>query len=252
MVDRSSCVALAAAAAAAGYLLVPKLIRAYKKKTSSVELVYFNIPGLGEPIRFLLTYLGVPFTDTRFGDRSEFLARKPLLKYGQVPVLIVNGIEIFQSATIARFIAQSFDATGTLYPSSPWLAAEVDGIVDQIKDMMQGWGPLRYRERFGFGKERFPDETAASCQECYLTEVMPRHLGFFEKQLAADPSSPWLLGGSSPTIADILLACQLKGFLENSFDGVKVKIPPNVVAHIRAVYALPAIAAFKAAEEAKK
>ena len=110
---------------------MPKLIRAFNKKSASVELVYFNIPGLGEPIRFLLAYLGVPFTDTRFGDRSEFIARKPLLKYGQVPVLIVNGVEIFQSSTIARFIAQKFDSSGTLYPSSPWLAAEVDGIVDR-------------------------------------------------------------------------------------------------------------------------
>ena len=108
-------------------------------------------------------------------ERSEFLERKPHLKYGQVPCLIVNGKELFQSYTIMRFIANSFDASGTLYPSQfPTLAAECDGILDQIKDMMQGWGPLRYRERFGFPAELFPDEMAAKCQQNYLTEVPAR------------------------------------------------------------------------------
>ena len=135
-------------------------------------LQQFNIPGLGEPIRLLLAHCGVPFKDTRFKERSEFLERKPHLKYGQVPCLIVNGKELFQSYTIMRFIASSFDASGALYPShSPTLAAECDGILDQIKDMMQGWGPLRYRERFGFPADLFPDEMAAKCQKNYLTEV---------------------------------------------------------------------------------
>jgi glutathione S-transferase len=165
--------AIAAAAAAAGYFLVGPALRLIKKKTTSIEVVYFNIPGLGEPIRLLLAHCGVPFTDTRFKERSEFLARKPLLKYGQVPCLIVNGKEFFQSYTIMRYIATSFDETGQLYPSSPMLAAECDGILDQIKDMMQGWGPLRYRERFGFPAELFPDDIAAKCQKNYLTEVLP-------------------------------------------------------------------------------
>ena len=87
----------------------------------------------------------------------------------------MNGKELFQSYTIMRFIANSFDASGSLYPShSPTLAAECDGILDQIKDMMQGWGPLRYRERFGFPADLFPDEMAAKCQKNYLTEVLAR------------------------------------------------------------------------------
>ena len=76
---------------------------------------------------------------------------------------------------------------------------------------------------------------------------MPRHLGFFEKQLASS-STPWLLGGASPTIADFALACQLKGFIDTNFDGTKVAVPPSLISHNEAFYALPAVAAFKAAE----
>lgn len=76
---------------------------------------------------------------------------------------------------------------------------------------------------------------------------MPRHLGFFEKQLGSS-STPWLLGGASPTIADFALACQLKGFIDKDFDGVRVAVPPSLIAHNDAFYALPAVAAFKAAE----
>lgn len=235
------------ASIAIGYLLAPKVVRYVKKRTTSVEVVYFNIPGLGEPIRLLLSYCGIPFKDTRFQERAEFIARKPHLKFGQVPCCIVNGVELFQSYTILRFIAMSFDESGTLYPSSPLLAAECDALMDQIKDMMQGWGPLRYRERFGFPAELFPDEMAAKCQKNYLTEVMPRHLGFFEKQLASS-DSPWLLGGSSPSIADFALACQLKGFIGKDFDGVTVAVPPALIKHNESFYALPAVAAFKQTE----
>ncbi|XP_025408612.1 glutathione S-transferase-like isoform X2 [Sipha flava] len=33
---------------------------------SSYKLTYFNVTGLGEPIRFLLSYLNIDFEDVRF------------------------------------------------------------------------------------------------------------------------------------------------------------------------------------------
>ena len=169
------------------------------------------------------------------------------LKFGQVPCLIVDGKEIFQSAAIFRYIAQTFDASGSLYPTDPAIASEVDGLLDQIKDMLQSWGPLRYRERFGFGVEDCPDVVADKCRKTYLTEVMPRHLSFFDKQLTTDPSTPYLLG-SSPTIADFALACQLKTFVDNEFDGIKVKMPTSIIKLLAAIEALPAVVAFRASE----
>lgn len=38
---------------------------------ASYKLVYFNVMGLGEPIRFLLSYGGVEFEDVRITHSSE-------------------------------------------------------------------------------------------------------------------------------------------------------------------------------------
>ena len=146
----------------AAALLAPTIKKLIAKKTSSVQLLYFDLPGLGEPIRFLLAHLGVPFEDRRFKAREEFLALKPTLVFGQVPCLKIDGQELFQSSAILRALAQKFDVSGTLYPQDACLASQVDGLIAQVSDMTQGWGPLRYRERFGFPADLFTDAAQAT------------------------------------------------------------------------------------------
>ena len=239
------------ASAAVGFtaaLLVPTLKKLVSKTNSKPKLSYFDLPGLGEPIRLALAYCGVKFTDHRFKTRDEFLALKPTLKFGQVPCLQVDGAELFQSASILRFIAKKYDVSGTLYPSDAAGAAHVDALVDQVKDMLQGWGPLRYRERFGFPADLFDDATQKKCEGFFLCDTLPRHLAYFAKVLEADPASPWLCGGAHPTIADFLLATAVHHTFVLKDWGVKVEVPPAVLALIAALYALPAVNAFKEGE----
>ena len=229
-------------------LLAPTIKKLIAKKTSSVQLLYFDLPGLGEPIRFLLAYLGVPFDDRRFKARDEFLALKPTLKFGQVPCLKLDGHELFQSSAILRALAQKFDASGTLYPADACLASQVDGLIAQVSDMTQGWGPLRYRERFGFPVDLFTDAAQAKCQAFYLSDTLPRHLEYFSNVLASDASSPWLCGGASPTIADFYLATVVHNNFATKDWGMPVAIPGAVQANIDALYGLTAVKAFKVAE----
>ena len=169
------------------------------------------------------------------------------LTFGQVPCLIVNGEELVQSTTIVRFIAKAFDTTGHLYPSSPLIAARVDAIMDQINDMMQGWGPARYRERFGYTDAvGFTDEVAGKVQQAFIAEVLPRHFTYFES-LLANMTTPWVAGTAEPTIADFMLAAQLKN-LQGFLTSHGVALPPKLQALVEAVYALPSVVTFKAQE----
>ena len=63
---------IAAGVGVAAYLLTKPILSFLRRKTATVRLQYFNIKGLGEPIRLILSLAGVPFEDYRFADRDEF------------------------------------------------------------------------------------------------------------------------------------------------------------------------------------
>jgi len=84
-----------------------KVINMSEEKTTSYELIYFGVRGLGEMIRLLFHYTKTPFTDT---VPADWKALKPTMPLGQLPVLIqtVNGekFEIPQSYSIMRHMAR--------------------------------------------------------------------------------------------------------------------------------------------------
>ena len=114
------------------------------------------------------------------------------------------------------------------------------------------WGLLECVKGEDTCKDLFDDDTQAKCEAFYLEDTLPRHLGFFDKLLAANPESPWLCGGSAPTIADFNFATIIQTtFIAKSWP-VPVTIPERVQANVDALYALPAVKEFKAAEAANK
>jgi len=150
---------VATAACAAACLWNARRVRCMiRRRLARVRLTYFDIPGLGEPIRLTLALAGVPFTDERL-TREQFQAAKPTLRFGQVPYLTVNDHEFVQSGAILRYVAVAFDASGTLYPTAnPALAASVDALMDACYDMVVGKKVYTYRSRFGFPDEIFTPE----------------------------------------------------------------------------------------------
>lgn len=122
------------------------------------KLLYFNVTGLAEPIRYLLHYKNIPFEDHRF-EYDEWLKIKPSkyqnilavafpsptsnffnqpffknisdMPFGQVPVLIEDGKEICQSVAICRYLGKKFGLTG----KDDKEALEADIIVDTLTDL---------------------------------------------------------------------------------------------------------------------
>ncbi|XP_051171628.1 glutathione S-transferase-like [Leptopilina boulardi] len=96
----------------------------------SYKLYYFNITGLGEPVRFILSYGGVKFEDIRltFDDWPKMKSEMPM---GQMPVLEIDGKKYNQSKSICRYLAKKFN----LYGANDLEALEIDAAADDIDDM---------------------------------------------------------------------------------------------------------------------
>jgi hypothetical protein len=111
MPDAKLVATAAAAVMAVSAFLLRRRLCCLLSRRASVTLTYFDISGLGEPIRLALSVAQMPFEDKRL-ERDEFLALKPKLRFGQVPCLQVGSEELFQSSAILRYIGQAFDMSG--------------------------------------------------------------------------------------------------------------------------------------------
>ncbi len=89
----------------------------------NIQLIYFNFGGRAEAIRLILTAGNVPFEDVRLSEQ-EFGQRKAAgeFKFGQVPVVVIDGKQYAQSSAIQTYAGQ----LGGLYPSDPLLALRVN------------------------------------------------------------------------------------------------------------------------------
>lgn len=197
---------------------------------TSLELIYFDIPGKGEAIRLAAAYAGLPLVDNRI-SREEFVRLKENgeLKYGQVPALRVNGTTVVnQSAAIMRYLGRITSKPGLLYPTDPLDAAFVDSIVDQEIDLFTGLSVSRYKQRFGFGilDTEENGEDAEKLTEKVRKElndvVIPRHLENFEKLMSASTTG-WIANTETPSIADFILVPRLVWLREHG-EGISESI----------------------------
>ncbi|XP_067008302.2 glutathione S-transferase [Anabrus simplex] len=94
------------------------------------KLIYFNLRGLGEPIRFLFLYGGIAFEDNRI-EYSDWPKVKHSYPFPQLPILEVDGKPFPQGASIARYVAKQVGLTG----KDDFEAMDIDSIVDTIVDL---------------------------------------------------------------------------------------------------------------------
>ncbi|KAH7696612.1 CBN-GST-8 protein, partial [Aphelenchoides avenae] len=70
------------------------------------KLTYFDCRALGEVSRFMFHYAGQPFEDVRIRDEEWNAQLQSKTPYGRMPVLEVDGVQIAESMTIARYLAK--------------------------------------------------------------------------------------------------------------------------------------------------
>ncbi|KAH7644654.1 glutathione S-transferase [Dermatophagoides farinae] len=83
-------------------------------------LGYWDLRGLGQPIRLMLAYAGVDYVDKRYNigpnfDRSEWLNEKFNLglDFPNLPYYMDGDVKITQSMAILRYLARKYNMDGT-------------------------------------------------------------------------------------------------------------------------------------------
>lgn len=215
-----------------------------------LKLVYFGIPALGEPLRLLLALGDFDWEDVKvtFPQWSEL---KGSSRWGQMPLLQVDGRELAQTKAIARFLAKqvSVDGGRALYPSDLVAAYEVDEFVDAFEDVRGKLVPT-----FSI-QDQAEKESARAALLAPGTGAAAQLLAKLEAHCGTAASG--CMVGSATTLADVwcffflnFLRC---GFWDGiSPDSVSAVHYPKLFAVERRVAALPKVAAYYGAKDLSK
>ncbi|GJQ79485.1 hypothetical protein Trydic_g16338 [Trypoxylus dichotomus] len=132
----------------------------------SIKLIYFDLRGRGEVIRYLLKYGGIEFQDIRI-TAEDWPKVKPTLPFGQLPIYEEYGKASNQTIAIARYLAKKIKLAGTNDRED----VELDALVDTINDLLQKVADF-YHEKDSERKEQL--------KKSILTETIPFYLSRFE------------------------------------------------------------------------
>lgn len=160
--------------------------------TATYKLTYFPVQARAELVRLILRYANAQFEDVRLNkDEWSTLKADPKVRFGQMPILEVNGKVIAQSQTIARYVAHKF---GYL-PTDPDAALEIDELATFINS------DISDRQYLG---SLFPDpEGKENYRKDYFENQLPKKLAYLEKILEGNTTG-YLVGGSI-SLADFTL-----------------------------------------------
>ncbi|CAN7985222.1 unnamed protein product [Ixodes hexagonus] len=116
------------------------MLRQGNVKNMAPTIGYWDSRGLGQVIRNLLVYKGVPFEDKRYKkgpppeySRAEWLADKFNLglKFPNLPYYIDGDVKLTQSLAILRYLARKYD----LGPRNEEETRELDMLEQQARDV---------------------------------------------------------------------------------------------------------------------
>lgn len=199
----------------------------------AVKLTYFNLRARGEPARLILAQGGVVYEDHRitspFEDIAPWLVHKPSTPYGQLPVLCVDGVEIAQSMTIARYCATLAGLEG----KTALECAQMDEVVDALSDATE-----KQYTAFLFEKD---EAKKAELQKAFSETLLPVLLTALEKR-CVERGGEYMAGGHL-SWADVLVYY----FCTELPDKTAVDAAPKVAALVAKVGDLPNIKKWVAA-----
>ena len=190
------------------------------------KLTYFDLTGLGEPIRFLLHQSGIKFEDKRV-TFEEWPKLKPQMPIGQLPVLEIDGKPHYQSKAICRLISKR----NNLYGSSDVEAYQIDATIDTIDDLRIAMSQYHWEQDPAFKAKL--KEIAFKKLPVYLDkfeEQVKNNGGYFVNGKLSWPD--FLYTAYTDTLSVIIEADLNKDHLELQKLVEKVRSLPNIKAYL--------------------
>lgn len=153
---------------------------------SGITLHYFDVYSRGEPIRIILNYHGVQFTDHLIGfEEWPQLKTSGFSEFDQMPVLEIDGERLVQSQAIVRYLCQKYG----YYPSDPKMIYKVESLCDLKEDLYKSLVVKLYH-----GDTEGVDK--------WYVEQAPQFLANFERRLAQHREGRSFFICNYPTMAD--------------------------------------------------
>uniref|UniRef100_A0A146M8G7 glutathione transferase n=1 Tax=Lygus hesperus TaxID=30085 RepID=A0A146M8G7_LYGHE len=140
------------------------------------KLTYFDVKGLGEGIRMILSYMEADWEEVRIErpqlPTSPWQKLKAGVKYHKLPVLEIDGKEVYQSSAICRYLASEAGLLGR----NPWENLQIDIIEGTFKDFI-----VELQRAFGQQPEPWLDEAAkAERMRSVKEEAIPYYFKIYD------------------------------------------------------------------------
>nr|AVC68798.1 glutathione S-transferase 1 [Subpsaltria yangi] len=155
--------------------------------TSKCRLTYFTLKGLGEPIRYMLSYRNIKFEDVRLDMETWKATVKHTAPFGKAPVLEIDGKVLTQSKAICRYMAREAGIAG----KDTWEDLQIDMMIDTIEDVRTAAADYKFER---------DEKKKAEKKDPLYNETIPFYFKKFETIVSASKGH---LANKKLTWADI-------------------------------------------------
>lgn len=163
-------------------------------------LVYFDIRGRAEPIRMILSFLGVEFNETRV-TLAQWEKSPLATPFGRMPVYREGPLEIPETYAIMNYIGRKHDLCGV---------REVDWIRSDVT--AEAWRDYGNRIANLFGAKSTPD----AARKKFLIEEQPALLADLESYYLQNEPDSGYWAGESITVGDFAAFHMVEGLERQS------------------------------------
>jgi prostaglandin-H2 D-isomerase / glutathione transferase len=198
-----------------------------------LRLTYFDIDGgRGEVARLAAFIGGIPLEDNRV-KFQDWLALKPSMPFGAMPLLEVDGQTVAQSNGINRFVGK----LAGLYPADPLQAALCDEAMDAVEDITH--------EILATFPIQDPEEKKAK-REALAEGPLTFYLQRFEQRLK-ERGGEYFADGRL-TVADLKVFLWIRHLKSGTLDHLPADLPdrvaPLLTEHYQRVKSHPKVAEY--------